>query len=337
MKRGQRAGNRFDVFMNVAAGNDTRAIPSNEEIRRRNLEEFKKDAAAEEKANAEAAAIAERTAKEKELGITDVMNAVRATEAQKAERIARVYNRDFDILASHAEDRGENAIDPFHQLVLQDTPSDRSPEDVEKAADAFFAVLEDQGTILSDDDKRRVLVYVGLHGVGLADQGVYVDPCVSGTWHGALTRLTEMGAIKPKRQSRTEPKPLEITDSSDTTHDRMVVSREVERLVVGSNGWFDNWVASLATGFNFYPTEEQLANAARWLEHRSANLFSADTYNDCRKSLVRQNIWPEKSPSGTYLLTADERIAELCERYSMSDPIQRKQFFVERNKILFNT
>ena len=119
-----------------------------------------------------------------------------------------------------------------------------------------------------------------------------------GTWRGALARLTEMGAIKPKRQSRTEPKPLEITDSSDAAHDRIVVSREVERLVVGSNGWFDNWIASLATGFNFYPTEEQLANAARWLEHRSANLFSADTYNDCRKSLVRQNIWPEKSPSG---------------------------------------
>ena len=176
MKRENRAGNRFDVFQAIANGQDTSSIPSNEEIRKRNLEEFKKDAAAELKAREDAAALAERTAKEKELGITDVMNAVRATEAQKAERIARVYSRDFDILASHAADRGEHAIDPFHQLVLQDTPSDRSSEDVEKASDAFFAILEDEGTILSEDDKRRVLVYVGLNGVGLADQGVYIDP-----------------------------------------------------------------------------------------------------------------------------------------------------------------
>lgn len=329
--RGNRAGNRFDVFQAIANGQDTSSIPSNEEIRKRNLEEFKKDAAAELKAREDAAALAERTAKEKELGIADVMNAVRATEAQKAERIARVYSRDFDILASHAADRGEHAIDPFHQLVLQDTPSDRSSEDVEKASDAFFAILEDEGTILSEDDKRRVLVYVGLNGVGLSDQGVYVDPCASGTWRGALARLTEMGAIKPKRQSRTEPKPLEITDSSDAAHDRMVVSREVERLVVGSNGWFDNWVASLATGFNFYPTEEQLANAARWLEHRSANLFSADTYNDCRKSLVRQNIWP------SHLLTKDEQVEILVEKYNTNDPKQREEFRLEKNRILFGT
>lgn len=331
MERGKRAGNRFDVFMNVAAGNDTRAIPSNEEIRRRNLAEYQADLAAEEQTAKDAAALAERTANEKELGISDTMNAIRAHDARKAERIARVYNRDFDIFASHAADRGENAIDPFHQMVLQDTPSDRSPEDVEKAADAFFAILEDEGTVLTEDDKRRVLVYVGLNGIGLSDQGVYIDPCANGTWAGALARLTEMGAIKPKRQSRTEPKPLEITDSSDAAHDRMVVSREIERLVVGSNGWFDNWVASLATGFNFYPTEEQLANAARWLEHRSANLFSADTYNDCRKSLVRQNIWP------SHLLTKDEQVEILVEKYNTNDPKQREQFRLEKNRILFGT
>ncbi|MFZ3277994.1 MAG: hypothetical protein WA182_13920 [Candidatus Sulfotelmatobacter sp.] len=329
MKRENRAGNRFDVFQAIANGQDTSYIPSNAEIRKRNLEEFKKDAAAELKAREDAAALAERTAKEKELGITDVMNAVRATEAQKAERIARVYSRDFDILASHAADRGEHAIDPFYQMVVADAPCESSPEDVEKISDAFFAILEDEGVTLSEDDKRRILVYVGLNGIGLADKGVFIDPMAQGTWRGALARLTEMGAIKPKRQSRTEPKPLEITDSSDAAHDRMVVSREVERLVVGSNGWFDNWVASLATGFNFYPTEEQLANAARWLEHRSANLFSADTYNDCRKSLVRQNIWP------SHLLTKDEQVEILVEKYNTNDPKQREQFRLEKNRILF--
>ena len=324
-------GARFDQFMRTSYGQAAQELPSNEEIRRRNLEEYKRDLAAEEKAVADAAALTARTAEEKELGISDTMNAIRAHDAQTAERIARVYGRSFDILASHAADRGEHAIDPFHQMVLQATPSDRSSEDVEKASDAFFAILEDEGTILSEDDKRRILVYVGLNGVGLADKGVFIDPIAQGTWRGALARLTEMGAIKPKRQSRTEPKPLEITDSSDAAHDRMVVSREVERLVAGSNGWFDNWIASLATGFNFYPTEEQLANAARWLEHRSANLFSADTYNDCRKSLVRQNIWP------SHLLTKDEQVEILVEKYNTNDPKQREQFRLEKNRILFGT
>lgn len=328
--RRKRAAVGFDAFMNlsygrVAAGTE---LPSNDEIRRRNLAEYQADLAAEEQAAKDAAALAERNAEEERLGISGMMQKVREHDARENERLSRVYSRGFDILARHAEDRGEYAADKFHTMVLQDTPCERSPEDVVKVSDAFFATLENEGITLTEDARRRVLVYVGMNGLALADKGVFIDPMANGTWRAALSRLEELGMQGVTRKSTPQPKRAEITSRSDPAYDKQVV---FDDLVEVGGSLFAQWLQSLEQNFSFRPSKEQLDAAVNLLEHRQLPLHEHSSFDIVRTSLVRQHVWP------SHLLTKDERIADLTEQYTMSDPAQRRQFFIERNKILFET
>jgi hypothetical protein len=320
----------MDVFRQIVLGRDTSGgILSNDEIRRRNLEEYQRDCEAEKKANSDAAALAERTAKETELGITDAMKSIRAADARESERVTRVWNRDFATLAAHVEDKGVYAIDCFHQMTITDGPCERPPEDVDDAAAAFFAILEDEGVVLTEDQKRRILLYVGLNGIGLAERGIFIDPMATNTWRGALARLQEMGAVKPVRKSAPQSEKLEITDSSSREHDGKVAYKELEKTAFSL---FDEWLSSLSTNFAFVPSKDQLDAAVKLLENRGLPLYDRASFDKVRVALCVKKIWPMQC------LTTDEYIANvLMERYNLNDPRQKQAFKEECNRVRYQS
>lgn len=338
-------GARFDVFTNISYGRHAQELPSNEGIRKRNLEEYKRDLAAEEKANAEAAALAQRNAEEEELGIHSTMNEVRAASAHENEALRKRWAHSFKSIANFvAFDENDPAgnilahsyYDKFHTMPHVTEPVAISGEEAQKAALNFFEWLEHvQGVVLDDDSKSKIMLYVGL----VASVDKLIGPRLSSCWNAAYERLAnELEVLNVTREAKPQVAPeLAITDYSDAATDRAVVERDLSRVVLDDNGLCNQWLTSLAENFSFWPDESQWRNAIALAEHRRLPLHIPATYDTLRVALVHAKVWPEKSPSGKYLLTSDERISDLCEQYSMSDPVQRREFFRRRNEILFGT
>ena len=313
MKRGQRAGNRFDVFMNVAAGNDTRAIPSNEEIRRRNLAEHAADLAAEEKTNADAAALAARNAEEERLGISGMMQKAREHDARENEVLRKRWAHSYESIAKFVafdeNDPAGNVLahsyyDKFHTLPHVTEPVEISGEEAQKAALNFFEWLEHEGVVLDDDSKSKIMLYVGL--VAYVDKRV--DPRLSSCWNAAYARLAnELQVLnvtrKPKPQNPKEPD-FDTLLATRSTDDPILRNAAQDFAIREAQPTFQAWTESLMNSFGYAMSLPIAKQVSDWFIRMNRSFLDRRAYDDCRKSFVREGLFPRTC------LTADDLAAE---------------------------
>jgi hypothetical protein len=337
-----RRANAIDLVMqfNNAQSNtnaDIDGLSSEERLKRATMAQAIKEA--DEDAARDAAAA--KRQEEVSLGIDRHMDAIRAADQSHDEQLAKRWRHSIADIRKMIDSIGGHAYYfRLHDLPFVDgeTFSKITFDDVRDIFHAFLAKKEAEGvTIDGDESKEKLALFVAVMAAEFLgkDTGINLN---DEAFEKALYTLERWNAIKVKRTQKPQATPeLAITLYSDSATDKEVVERDLHRAVIAPGGLCDQWLTSLAENFSFCPNESQWRNAIALMEHRQLPLTDPKSFDICRTSCVRQHLWPEKSPSGKYLLTVDERIEDLTERYVLSDPQQRRAFFAERNRILFDT
>lgn len=335
-------GARFDVFTNISYGRHAQELPSNEEIRKRNFEEYKRDLAAEEKANAEAAALAQRNAEEEELGIHSTMNEVRAASAHENEALRKRWAHSFKSIANFvAFDENDPAgnilahsyYDKFHTMPHVTEPVAISGEEAQKAALNFFERLEHvQGVVLDDDSKSKIMLYVGL--VAFVDK--LIDPRLTSCWNAAYERLAnELQVLNVTRKSQptaeTKATP-EITDYTSRQQDEQILG---EQFVGEAGSWINAWSDSVRQNFGIVMTTDQKRKAldyivnvldGQWNQHSS--------WDKARRHLARTGVLV--CADGTLPLTQKEIIEEKMDKLRLDVPAERQEYLKLANYLNHN-
>jgi hypothetical protein len=335
----RRRANAIDLVMqfNNAQANtnaDIDGLSSEERLKRATMAQAIKEA--DEDAVRDAAAA--KRQEEVSLGIDRHMNAIRAADQSHDEQLAKRWRHSIADIRKMIDSIGGHAYYfRLHDLPFVDgeTFSKITVDDVRDIFHAFLAKKEAEGVTIDDESKEKLALFVAVMAAEFLgkDTGINLN---DEAFEKALYTLERWNAIKVKRTQKPQATPeLAITLYSDSATDKEVVERDLHRAVIAPGGLCDQWLTSLAENFSFCPNESQWRNAIALMEHRQLPLTDPVSFDTTRIALVHAKVWPEKSPSGKHLLTRDERISDLTEKYSLSDPVQRREFFQKRNEILF--
>ncbi|MGA8215553.1 MAG: hypothetical protein WB799_18290 [Candidatus Sulfotelmatobacter sp.] len=271
---------------------------------------------------------AAKAAAQKKIDDGDGTTAKREAEARTNDKVRRVWAKSSDILIEHSGLR--TAWDPYNDLPhIEGDPVEISEEEAFTAGKSFIAWLEaEKGITLSPDSQTKIFLYAGLHGEG----DDTLDPRARNFWERIFTRLNELGVLEvvgaePKK-AKAAPEPLSY--DAQVKAERNEAEKEYAQQV---GGLFSQWLASVAQNFDgFELSEDQKAAAVDMLERRRLNLYDKASYDTVRIALVLNRILPE------HLLTRDEFVAHvLIPRYDFNDPVQRRNFIVAKNAVLFDT
>jgi hypothetical protein len=341
MKRGNRAGNRFDVFMNMSAGNDTRAIPSNEDIRKRNLADYAVDLAAEEKTNADAAALAQRNAEEERLGISGMMQKAREHDARENEALRKRWAHSYESIAKFVafddNDPAGNILahsyyDKFHTMPHVTEPVEISGEEAQKAALNFFEWLERvQGVVLDDDSKSKIMLYVGL--VAFVDK--LIDPRLSSCWNAAYERLAnELEVLNVRKpEPKTAAAPVnKISNATSREQDKRIADDD---FIDETGGWITAWSESVEKGFGIRMTIDQKRKALDYIVDVLDGKWNLhESWDKARIHLA--NIGVLVCADGTLPLTEKEVILRKLDGLDLAVPSQRAEYLKLANYINYN-
>lgn len=334
MKR-RKGSNNVDLvmaFSNQNTNADLDGLSGEEAHKRRVMAESIREAE-EDRIKAEAAA---KRAREVADGLAPTMDAIRAYDQQLDEQMGKRWRHSIasirDMVDIHPATYAYRLADL--PLISAEEIAKISFEDFRNSFHAFLVAKAKDGVTLDDEEsKEKLALFAAVQSQRFEGKDVGVNPLALEFLEDCWSHLERWGAIKVTREAKPQAAPeLGITDYTDAATDRAVVERDLNGIVIGDGGIADQWLASMAVPpFSFCPTPTQLESAVNLLKHRQLPLTDPESYNIVRRALVKAKVWP------SHLLDKDERIAELCEQYSLSDPVQRRAFFQERNKILYDT
>jgi hypothetical protein len=310
-----------DVVLNFVkassqSGTDLDSMDSREKHNRALYEECVREAAAEEEARKAAALRAE----EDRLGITPIRQADTAHDTKLGKR----WCHTCDEIAAGVEDFPEMYLYKFHNFPISDADqvSHITSEQGLKAYEDFIEIQKDAGVTFSEEDARKLAIFVGLHGQYLANDTTGVNPLENGVWTSSMEMLERWGAIKPKRAAqRVEPK-HEITEQSDAAHDRQVVDDE---FIDQTGGWITAWSDSVEKGFGIRMTTAQKRKALDYIVARNLPWSVHESWDKARIYLANAGVLV--CADGNLPLTEREVIERKMDKLDIANPSQRQEYF----------
>jgi hypothetical protein len=153
-----------------------------------------------------------------------------------------------------------------------------------------------------------------LYGVSQAHHGSDMSQPTS--WAAAFARTLQLAIYQPGELSfdkskapkaveapAPQPKIEDIDNYSlESTAGRKAALAVVEELASSEAAEMCRlWLDQLKRDYDFTPTDAQIKHVVAWFNRNNKNWLRHEAYNECRRSLVSQFIFPE------HMLTRDER------------------------------
>jgi hypothetical protein len=216
----------------------------------------------------------------------------------------------------------------------------RARGEAEKKAWVEFSdhLTEKTGYTLSESGQARLVLYAMANARGRG-----ADLTQTSSYAACFDRLVQLGAFAddeighdinlktPDPEPAPVPYDIETADTQTRTGQRRAKEFLDERYYSGEvRALFNEWCASIESGFGFYGITDDVKKAAVGeFERRNLSFLSRQAYDEVRRILVRRGILPHTC------LTRDELFAEAIENTTGSvGEYEARREFIQRSALL---